>query len=376
MPGTKPRDMHREATRLFLGGDVMTGRGIDQILRHPVDPILYEPAVRDARAYVRLAEQANGPIDRPADDTYVWGDLPAALDQAQPDVRIVNLETSITTSGAYRPRKRIHYRMHPRNVGCLAGGPIDCCSLANNHVLDWGYEGLDETIRSLDEGGLAFAGAGSTAAEASAAAAVKVDGGRRVLVVSAGTETSGIPASWRALPDRAGVHLLSDLSADTAERLGSQLRRVRRPGDVTVVSIHWGPNWGYPVPDEHVRFAHRLVEEGVDVVHGHSSHHPQAVEIYRDSLILYGCGDLLNDYEGIRDREGFRGDLVLGYVADVEGDRIGTVRLLPFRIRRFRLEQAGSADAAWLQDLMNTLGRPFGSSAHREADGTLTLHAR
>ena len=60
--------------RLFLCGDVMTGRGIDQALSHPVNPILYESYVRDAREYVALAEKANGPIPRPLSVDYIWGD--------------------------------------------------------------------------------------------------------------------------------------------------------------------------------------------------------------------------------------------------------------------------------------------------------------
>src|SRR5262245_48429269 len=104
---------------LFLSGDVMTGRGIDQALPHPGNPALYEAWVRDARDYVRLAERASGPIPRPVDGAYLWGDALAELERAQAEVRIVNLETSITASEDCWPDKPIHYRMHPRNIGCL-----------------------------------------------------------------------------------------------------------------------------------------------------------------------------------------------------------------------------------------------------------------
>src|SRR5438874_5061996 len=75
---------------LFLCGDVMTGRGVDQVLAHPVDPMLHEPCVRDAREYVALAERCNGPIPRPVDDGYVWGDALDELARAGTDARIVN----------------------------------------------------------------------------------------------------------------------------------------------------------------------------------------------------------------------------------------------------------------------------------------------
>src|SRR5262245_51536759 len=102
---------------LFLCGDVMTGRGIDQVLPHPGNPVLYEACARHARQYVQLAETANGPIPRPVGSEYLWGDALEELRQADPDVRIINLETSITRSEDAWPDKGIHYRMHPRNVG-------------------------------------------------------------------------------------------------------------------------------------------------------------------------------------------------------------------------------------------------------------------
>src|SRR6266545_2275320 len=121
--------------RLFLCGDVMTGRGIDQVLSHPSIPELHEGYARSAMDYVRLAEEANGPIPRCVDPTYVWGAALDELNRAQPDARIVNLETSITRSEDFVP-KGINYRMSPEDADCLAAATIDCCVLANNHVLD------------------------------------------------------------------------------------------------------------------------------------------------------------------------------------------------------------------------------------------------
>ena len=120
----------------------MTGRGIDQILPTPSEPGLREPYVRDARAYVELAEAENGPIERAVSFEYCWGDALEVLERRRPAARIVNLETSVTESGDFWPGKSVHYRMHPANVGCLRAAGIDCCALANNHVLDFGYAGL------------------------------------------------------------------------------------------------------------------------------------------------------------------------------------------------------------------------------------------
>ena len=115
---------------LFVCGDVMTGRGIDQILPHPGKPQLFERYVRDARDYVELAESAHGPIPRPVSYEYIWGDALEELDRAAVDARIINLETGITTSDDYWPAKEVCYRMNPRNIGCLTAAGIDCCTLA------------------------------------------------------------------------------------------------------------------------------------------------------------------------------------------------------------------------------------------------------
>src|SRR5439155_18655835 len=118
---------------------------------------------------------------------------------------------------------------------------------------------------------------------------------------------------------RPGLLVLEDLSPITATRIASSLSAVARAGDVVVVSIHWGPNWGYPIETAHRRFAHALIDSGViDVVYGHSSHHARGIEVYRDRPILYGCGDLLNDYEGIRGHEEYRDDLALLYFVELD----------------------------------------------------------
>lgn len=369
------RPSQAKAICVFVCGDVMTGRGLDQVLAHPSNPVLYEPYVRDAREYVRLAESACGPIPRPVDDAYIWGDALEELQRAGTDVRLINLETSITSSEDAWPGKGIHYRMHPRNIGCLTAAGIDCCCLANNHVLDWGYRGLAETLQTLDAAGVTRAGAGRNAVEAASPAVLDVEGKGRVLVFSFGSTTSGIPHEWGATTAQAGVNLLNGLSEDAVRRAASCIHAVKRPGDVIVAAVHWGPNWGYAVPDEQISFAHRLVEEGADVVHGHSSHHVKAIEVYQDRLILYGCGDFLDDYEGISGYEGFRDDLRLMYVVRVAAQhgRLLEARLVPLHVRRFRLNRASEADAQWLSKLLNRIGAPFGTQVQLASDNSMIL---
>ena len=165
-----------EFITLFLCGDVMTGRGVDQALPHPSDPILYEPHIKNAIAYVRLVEQTNGPIPTPLAFSYIWGDALAELERVAADVRIINLETSITRSGEYWKGKGIHYRMVPENIACITAAKIDCCALANNHVLDWGYAGLQDTLTALAKAGVKSPGAGRNRKEAEAPGVLEIAG--------------------------------------------------------------------------------------------------------------------------------------------------------------------------------------------------------
>jgi len=254
--------------RLFLCGDVMTGRGIDQLLPHPVPPHLFEAHVQSATGYVRLAEARCGPLGRQLEFGYPWGDALAVLEAMQPALRIVNLETAVTVSEDAQAGKGIHYRMHP-------------------------------------------------------AAAIAPQ---------------------------------------------------RQPGDLVVLSIHWGDNWCPAVPPAHREFARELIESGaVDVVHGHSSHHVLPFEIIGGKLVLYGCGDFINDYEGIAGHEAFRPDLALMYfprLARASG-KLDELLLVAMRRRGLRLERADAQDAALLAGMLQS--PPFEGRIALRPDGVLAL---
>jgi len=344
---------------ILLTGDVMIGRGIDQILKQSVPPDLYEPFVKSALTYVSLAERKNGRIPRRAPANYVWGDALTTMRDAE--LCIVNLETAITRANKPAP-KGINYRCHPTNVTVLTDAGVDCCVLSNNHVLDWGVEGLLETLATLESAGLNYVGAGRNLAQAEAPVVLPLRTGGRVLVYALGSPTSGIPSSWAAAIGRPGINYLADRSR-AFERMRSRIAADRLAGDIVVVSIHWGPNWGYDVEPEDRRFAHRLVDEAlVDVVHGHSSHHPKPIEFRDGRAILYGCGDFLDDYEGISGHEKYRGDLVAAYALELAADgSCRDLRLIPLQTYRFRLRRAGNEDAQWLAATLDRECRPYGT---------------
>jgi poly-gamma-glutamate synthesis protein (capsule biosynthesis protein) len=363
--------------KVFMCGDVMTGRGIDQVLAHPSDPLIHESYLKSARGYVKLAEAANGPIRQPVSFGYIWGDALAELKRAAPDVSLINLETSITVSNDYWKGKGIHYRMNPQNIASLTAADIDVCALANNHVLDWGHAGLLETLATLQKVNIKTAGAGPNVAAAGAPAVVGIDDRRRVIVFSFGLPSSGIPSSWAATPNLPGVNLLKNLSAKSVRYIQQKVQAIKRDGDVVVASIHWGGNWGYDIPRRQTEFAHRLIDDGgVDIVHGHSSHHVKAIEVYKGKLILYGCGDFLNDYEGIGGYEEFRADLSLMYFATLDSStgNLLDLRMVAMQTRRFQIQRASQADTRWLIDTLNREGQPFGTGVNMHSDKRLSLH--
>jgi poly-gamma-glutamate synthesis protein (capsule biosynthesis protein) len=344
-----------ETVTLFLCGDVMTGRGIDQILPYPSRPGIYESYLKSARDYVSIAEEQSGPIPRRVFYDYVWGDALIEFQQLAPDFRIINLETAITSSESYWPFKGINYRMHPLNTPCLSVANIDACVLANNHVLDWGYEGLVETLATLKDYGIGYVGAGSNRAHAEAPLIFDVPARGRVLVYGFGHHSSGVPSEWRADHKRPGVAMLESLNSSEINRLAAHIAAAKQAGDWVVFSIHWGSNWGYEIPPEQRRFAHWLIDEvGVNIVHGHSSHHPKGIELYHGAPIFYGCGDFLNDYEGIGRYDEFRDDLTLAYFITLD-TRTGLVKrvvMTPLQIYKFRLRYPSLQDQKWLHQTM------------------------
>jgi poly-gamma-glutamate synthesis protein (capsule biosynthesis protein) len=354
----------RPHVTLFMTGDVMTGRGIDQVLPYPADPVIYEGYMKSAKGYVQIAEEANGPIPRPTAFSYIWGDALEELERRKPDLKLINLETSITASTDFWKNKGINYRMHPQNIPVLTRAGIDFCALANNHVLDWGYAGLLETLQTLKKANIISSGAGRNLSAAAAPAVTAIPGKGRVMMFSFGLESSGIPLSWAATADKPGVNLLKDLSDNTVRHISQTVRKFKQKNDIVVASIHWGGNWGYKVPGRQKKFAHRLIDAaGVDIIHGHSSHHVKGIEVYQQKLILYGCGDFINDYEGISGHEEFRANLSLMYFVTVDPStgKLGQLKMIPTQMRRFRVNRASSEATLWLKDTLNREGVRFGT---------------
>jgi len=341
--------------RLFLTGDVMLGRGMDQILPKPCPPRIFEHSIKAARRYVELAEDAHGKLPLDRNLQYLWGSTLPELEIMKPVARIINLETAVTRSGNPWKGKNIHYRVSPENAETLRelnpNGTL-VTTLANNHALDWGRRGLEDSLHTLKKLGIAVAGAGRDADEAASPAVVRVSQHHRVLVFGLGHKSSKIPEGWKADSTHSGINT-AEFTKQDLQRFAEQVKKFRRRGDIVVASVHWGGNWGFEIPEEQQAFARQLVDVAdVDIVHGHSSHHFKGLELYKERLLMYGAGDYLNDYEGIKgghNHQKFKSNIGFMYFVDydVSNRRVAQLILTPTQLRNFRVEAPTEMDLQW-----------------------------
>ena len=363
--------------RLALCGDVMLGRGIDQTLPHPGDPTLYGPYANNANHYVQLAEARHGPIPAERDFDYVWGDALSEFEAFAPDLRLINLETAITAQGKPWPRKPIQYRMNPQNIDVLRCAKIDFCALANNHIMDWGYVSMGETAKTLASKGIAWAGVGHNRARAAKPAILPVPGKGRAIVVSFTTLSGHAPEAWAADEERPGVNLV-DTSDRGFDAVKQSVAGIKQPGDILIASVHAGTNFGHDIDPAERSFFRRLIDEAAfDLIHCHSSHHVKAIELHAGRPILYGTGDLINDYEGIADSPSEAalrpelGTMAFARFSAATG-ACSELLLRTTRMRRLRVQRADSDETATVCAILNRESAQFGTRIENR-DGLLAV---
>lgn len=342
---------------LFNGGDNMLGRAVQ--LSFPVQAE-NEAQLRDsctAEHYLNMclhpsADEMSLDQIREANKhgQYLWGDYRMLRLNLPPDLRLLNMETALTTSidnDDIPWEKGINYHFHLDNFEgvmegyqnvCHYAAGIDakcipspvCITLSNNHIMDFGRKAFtEETLPYLNKytqkvrGSTQFVGAGSNIQEASRPAhwtlnAQSTNDEKKevdMYVIAAGSMDSGVPRQWAASQDTPGVFWLPRLDSmhavnEAVELLkhcmavhGIMPKAKKLNDSLVILSIHWGPNWAYRYSGDNQKwrqaFAHACIDQcSVDVIYGHSSHHIRGMEAYNGKLIIYGAGDLINDYEG------------------------------------------------------------------------------
>lgn len=406
---------------LSFVGDVMLGRLVDQLFPEHVNS---DDDRHNANYFIRMYPSilANGNYT----PSSPWGTTLPLLRTS--DLFLINLETSVTTTPEPWPNKVFNYRMHPSNLApILHAAHVDYTSLANNHTLDFGNDGLVETAWTLRRAAIAFTGAGESPDQAFKPATLylprqtqetrtrRVDGAKKTPLPTAEqintAERAGYlihvysaadhPREWGSIP---AFHLI-DYCPATRTRLrtlllsnGSRTHPPERAGQVEpgyedesdiyhhtahhhhniapdpdarpslkIFSVHWGPNYCWHPADKIRSLAHFLIDEcEVDIVHGHSSHHVQGVEVYRGGVIIYGCGDFVDDYALSME---FRNDLSAVWRVIVKEKERGKglvldrLEIFPTRVEKFRamLLDKGDRDHTWVTERIEELSADLGT---------------
>lgn len=314
--------------------------------------------------------------------SYLLGDFRRLSVTPTPDLKLMNLETAVTASidNADVPYgKEIRYHLHSENLGRALDGFRQCdrdlsniplvVSVANNHVMDYGRLAFErETLpllAKLQSPSLRFVGCGSSSAKAvvPAVMATANQPETQVQVFAFATGCSGTPSSWWASGSQSGVaglpalHTHHDVDAAmTIVRRTFRAHEKKKKNALRVVSIHWGPNWALRGEDKaqlaaRRDLAHRLIDEcGVDMIYGHSSHHVRGMEVYCGKLVLYGAGDLINDYEGFENIGEEHYNRLGGiFVVDLAPDtgKFCQLRVIPFFMNHLRLERLTPSSRIW-----------------------------
>lgn len=344
----------RSFTLNFMG-DTMLGRLIDQMFETHV----HEPE----EARIAKSFQSSNASLMTYGPKSPWSDTLNLLHSA--DLRLLNLETSVTTHPAKWPDKVFNYRMHPDNIAALRAARIDYAGLANNHTLDFSEPGLAETVQTVKKAGIAFAGAGETKEEATRPAVLRLASDQKTHNVHVWAAADH-PSDWAKLP---GFHFI-DYTQQTRQRLKELLTKSMEPkASLKIFSVHWGPNYSWQPAQEIQDLAHFLIEScGIDIIHGHSSHHVQGVEIYKGKLIIYGCGDFVDDYALVAQ---YRNDLSAIWRVTVEEPadsdaserlKLKKLEIFPTKIERFQArklnpdEEDSKCVRHKIRDLSVTLG--------------------
>lgn len=309
--------MSKESIIVGLMGDVMIGRTVDKVLTQK-------------------------------GCAWAWGNMLPMLQQT--DFNLANLETALTRCEE-KVWKTFNFKASPDKVEALKLANIRVVNLANNHVLDFTEAGLQETIDTLNDAGILHTGAGSN--EEDAARAVVMDVNDVSIGIIGYTDNE---RDWKAAKQKAGVNFIEVMDATDRKKVLEQVKTLKESVEVLILSLHWGPNMRAHPPKSFIRFARELVDAGVDVIHGHSAHNFQGMEVYRGKLICYDTGDFIDDY--VVDTE-LRNDHSFFFRLQFSKQQLERVEIVPVLISDYRVNLATGDDYRWSIERMQALSGPF-----------------
>ncbi|WP_025676987.1 CapA family protein [Paenibacillus polymyxa] len=201
------------------------------------------------------------------------------------DLTIANLETPVTTNGVGALNKTYVYKSSPKALTAMAAAGVDAVNLANNHILDQGASGLLDTLKYLDEKGIAHAGAGRNAKEAYAPHYFERNG---IKIALLGATRVMPEANWNASAKQPGVAGAYDSTA-----IVKSIREARNQADLVIVVAHWGKERATALEPHQTELSHAFIDAGADLVIGGHPHVLQGMEQYKGKWIAYSTGNFI-----------------------------------------------------------------------------------
>lgn len=231
---------------------------------------------------------------------------------------------------------------------------IDGVTLANNHVLDYGYEALVDTIDNLDTYGISHAGAGKNKDQALKGTVFERDGKKIGLL----SFSSVVPdVAWYASKNRPGLVGAYDPHLDEVMK---RIESFKKDLDFLIIGVHWGVELSDSPRDREIRVARQMLDAGGDIIMGHHPHVVQGVEVYKDKLIFYSLGNFIF---GSRREE--TSNTMIAQI-DLGQEGIEEVRVIPLKIEGGKPSKVSPASSLERLDYLNSLSKRFNTKFDKE----------
>jgi len=282
--------------------------------------------------------------------SYPWGNVLPVLKNM--DITIINLEAALTNS-TKKVYKTFNFKATPDRVETLKAASVTVANLANNHLLDFSEEGLIETIQTLNEADIQHVGAGMNEREAQEPVTLTIKNNRLGILGFTDNEPG-----WKAGVSSSGVNYIAVYEEEDCNKALQAITKLRKETDFVIVSIHWGPNMQAEPEQYFIDFAHAMIDHGADIIHGHSAHNFQGIEVYKRKLILYDTGDFIDDYAV---DPFFQNDHSFFFRAEVSQQRIEKLTLTPVLILHCQVNLAIGEDYDWCLHRVQELSAKFGT---------------
>jgi len=250
-----------------------------------------------------------------AQDGYFHPFAKIAPELKKGDITLVNLEAPLTSRGKEFTDKKYRFRVKPQAAAALKKAGITTVTLANNHSMDYGLQGLLDTVQQLDKAGIGHVGGGENLAAARKAVVYNIRGTTVALLGYSLT----LPQEFWAGEKRAGTAPLLE------KMVKDDIAAARKQAAIVLVAVHWGEEGTIRLREYQPRLARMMIDAGADAVIGHHPHILQGIERYKRGIICYSLGNFAFAHKSkIADR-------TLLVRLHFEGDK-RTAELLPVNI--------------------------------------------